>query len=81
MESGRYITGPHGVLITSVINHKNIYRKYIGVDASMSALMRPGMYDAYHHIHIHDKENSVHLEKLDHLNLPDFSAYSYFPVL
>ncbi|MCP3875447.1 MAG: diaminopimelate decarboxylase [Desulfobacteraceae bacterium] len=65
MESGRFITGPHGVLVTSVINHKNIYRKYIGVDASMSALMRPGMYDAYHHIHVHEKENDTQLEKAD----------------
>ena len=57
MESGRYITGPHGVLVTSVINHKNIYRNYVGVDASMSALMRPGMYGAYHHVHVHGKEH------------------------
>jgi len=57
MESGRYITGPHGVLVTSVINHKNIYRKYVGVDASMSALMRPGMYGAYHHVHVHGKDH------------------------
>ncbi len=65
MESGRYITGPHGALVTSVINHKNTYRKYVGVDASMSALMRPGMYEAYHHIHIHGKENSSTLKKVD----------------
>jgi len=65
MESGRYITGPHGALVTSVINHKNIYRKYVGVDASMSALMRPGMYDAYHHIHIHGKQDSQGMEKVD----------------
>lgn len=65
MESGRYITGPHGVLVTSVINHKNIYRKYVGVDASMSSLMRPGMYEAYHHIHIHGKEDCSLLEKVD----------------
>ncbi|SDT85974.1 diaminopimelate decarboxylase [Desulfobacula phenolica] len=65
MESGRYITGPHGALVTSVINHKNIYRKYVGVDASMSALMRPGMYEAYHHIHIHGKEDSTTLETVD----------------
>ncbi len=65
MESGRYITGPHGVLVTSVINHKNTYRKYVGVDASMSALMRPGMYDAYHHIHIHGKNESAPLKKVD----------------
>ncbi len=65
MESGRFITGPHGVLVTSVINHKNIYRKYVGVDASMSALMRPGMYDAYHHIHIHGKPDQTQLQKVD----------------
>jgi diaminopimelate decarboxylase len=50
MESGRYVTGPHGVLVTRAINRKDTYRTYIGVDASMSALMRPGMYGAYHHI-------------------------------
>ncbi|WP_022664733.1 diaminopimelate decarboxylase [Desulfospira joergensenii] len=65
MESGRYITGPHGVLVTTVINHKNIYRDYVGVDASMSALMRPGMYDAYHHIHIHGKESGPINGKVD----------------
>lgn len=65
MESGRYITGPHGVLVTTVINHKEIYRNYVGVDASMSSLMRPGMYDAYHHIHIHGKENILPLRTVD----------------
>lgn len=57
MESGRFITGPHGVLVTKVINHKEIYRSYVGVDACMSALMRPGMYGAYHHIDVLDKED------------------------
>ncbi len=65
MESGRFITGPHGALVTSVINHKETYRNYVGVDASMSALMRPGMYEAYHHIHIHDKEDDPSLKKVD----------------
>jgi diaminopimelate decarboxylase len=55
MESGRYMTGPHGVLVTKAINHKDIYRKYIGVDACMSALMRPGIYGAYHHITVPGK--------------------------
>ena len=50
MESGRYVTGPHGALVVAAINRKDIYRTYIGVDACMSALMRPGMYGAYHHI-------------------------------
>ena len=57
MESGRYMTGPHGCLLTTAINHKNIYRNYIGVDACMSSLMRPAMYDAYHHIEVIGKEN------------------------
>jgi diaminopimelate decarboxylase len=57
MESGRYMTGPHGVLVVQAINKKQIYRDYIGVDASMSALMRPGMYGAYHHIDVPGKEN------------------------
>ena len=52
MESGRYMTGPHGVLVTRAINHKDTYRRFIGVDACMSALMRPGMYGAYHHIDV-----------------------------
>jgi diaminopimelate decarboxylase len=65
MESGRYMTGPHGVLVTKVINHKDIYRKYVGVDASMSSLMRPGMYETYHHIHIHGKDMSMPTEKID----------------
>ncbi|RJP96114.1 MAG: diaminopimelate decarboxylase [Desulfobacteraceae bacterium] len=66
MESGRYITGPHGVLVTQAINYKDIYRKYIGVDACMSALMRPGIYGAYHHIDVlgKDPEKSP-LEKID----------------
>jgi diaminopimelate decarboxylase len=50
MESGRFVTGPHGVLVARAINRKDTYRTYIGVDASMTALMRPGMYGAYHHI-------------------------------
>ena len=51
MECGRYVTGPHGALITKVINIMHKWRLMIGVDAGMSALMRPALYaDAYHHI-------------------------------
>jgi len=55
MESGRFMTGPHGVLVTRAINRKEIYRTYVGVDACMSALMRPAMYGAYHHITVPGK--------------------------
>jgi diaminopimelate decarboxylase len=50
MESGRFMTGPHGALVVRAINRKDIYRTYIGVDATMAALMRPALYGAYHHI-------------------------------
>jgi diaminopimelate decarboxylase len=56
IESGRYMTGPHGVLVTSAINRKEIYRTYVGVDSCMSSLMRPGMYGAYHHISVVGKQ-------------------------
>ena len=65
MESGRFITGPHGCLVTTAINHKNIYRKYIGVDACMSSLMRPALYGAYHHISVLGKENLPKAEVYD----------------
>ncbi|MCX7385212.1 MAG: diaminopimelate decarboxylase [Planctomycetota bacterium] len=60
MENGRVITGPHGFLVTTAIHHKHIYRDYVGVDACMSNLMRPGMYGAYHHITVLGKENAPH---------------------
>jgi diaminopimelate decarboxylase len=59
MECGRFMTGPHGVLVTRAINHKSIYREYVGVDACMSALMRPGMYGAYHHITVPGRNNGA----------------------
>lgn len=65
MESGRYMTGPHGVLVTTVINRKEIYRTYVGVDACMSALMRPGMYNAYHHITIPGKSGADSTQVVD----------------
>jgi diaminopimelate decarboxylase len=65
MESGRWMTGPHGVLITRAINHKNIYRQYIGVDSCMSSLMRPALYGSYHHIDVIGKENAPATEVYD----------------
>ncbi len=65
MESGRYMTGPHGVLATTAINRKDIYRTYVGVDASMSSLMRPGIYGAYHHIDVLGKEDHGETEIID----------------
>ncbi len=54
MECGRYTTGPHGVLVASVINRMSKYREYVGINAStLSANPRPAFYQtAYHHITI-----------------------------
>lgn len=65
LENGRMVTGPHGYLITECIHHKHIYRDYVGVDASMANLMRPGMYGAYHHISVLGKENAPHDRVVD----------------
>lgn len=56
-ECGRPITGPYGWLVTKAIHHKHIYREYVGVDASMADLMRPGMYGSYHEVQVSGKEN------------------------
>lgn len=51
MECGRLITGPHGVLVTRVLNVMSKYRDFVGVDACISSLMRVAMYKrAYNHI-------------------------------
>lgn len=64
-ESGRAITGPHGYLVTRAIHEKHIYKEYIGVDACMANLMRPGMYGAYHHITVLGKEKQACNKKYD----------------
>lgn len=55
-ELGRFVTGPHGYLVTSVRGLKHIYKEYVGVDATACDLMRPAMYGAYHHITVLSKE-------------------------
>lgn len=57
-ELGRYMTGPYGQLVTTVLYHKDTYKHYIGVDACAANLMRPAMYGAYHHITVLGKENA-----------------------
>lgn len=65
MECGRYITGPYGNLISTVQHVKKTYKTYIGLDASMHNLMRPGLYSAYHQISILDKPLILNMEIYD----------------
>lgn len=62
-ENGRVITGPYGYLVSRVRHLKHTYKQFVGLDATMANLMRPGMYGAYHHITVASKEHAPH----DHL--------------
>lgn len=62
-ELGRYMTGPYGSLVATVLHEKNTYKHYIGLDACAANLMRPAMYGSYHHITVLGKEN----EPCDHV--------------
>ena len=63
MESGRFITGDAGYLVSTVRHIKHTYKDYVGLDSCMADLMRPAIYGAYHHITVMDKEN----RSLDHI--------------
>ncbi len=56
-ECGRLITGPYGFLVSRVRHVVKKYKDYIGLDACMANLMRPGLYGAYHHITVPGKED------------------------
>ena len=56
MECGRMVTGPYGYLVSRVLHKKAIYKDYVGLDACMANLMRPGMYGSYHHITVPARE-------------------------
>ena len=50
MEPGRYLVGPAGVLLGSVILEKQAGKRFLVLDAAMNDLARPAMYDAWHGI-------------------------------
>lgn len=57
-EMGRFVTGPYGYLVSTVLHDKKTYKNYLGLDATACNLMRPAIYGAYHHITLLGKENS-----------------------
>ncbi len=51
LEPGRWLVGPAGVLLASVILAKQTQgSRFIVLDAAMNDLIRPAMYDAWHGI-------------------------------
>ena len=65
LEPGRYIVGDASDLLVRVNSVKQSYRKFIGVDAGFNTLLRPAMYDSYHHIVVANKMNEPDTEKVD----------------
>jgi diaminopimelate decarboxylase len=50
-EPGRFLTANGGILVTEVLyNKRNGDKNFIIVDAAMNDLLRPSIYQAYHHI-------------------------------
>ena len=51
VEPGRWLIGPAGLLLASVVLVKNTaHRRFVVLDAAMNDLVRPAMYDAWHGI-------------------------------
>jgi diaminopimelate decarboxylase len=59
-ECGRMVTGPYGYLVSRVLHIKDTYKRFAGLDACMANLMRPALYEAYHHITVVGKEDQPH---------------------
>ncbi len=50
-EPGRYLTANGGILVTEVLyNKKNGDKNFVIIDAAMNDLLRPSIYQAYHHV-------------------------------
>ncbi|MDO5848604.1 MAG: diaminopimelate decarboxylase [Methanobrevibacter sp.] len=65
LEPGRYLVGDASVLLVRVNSVKQSYRKFIGVDAGFNTLLRPAMYDSYHHIVVANKMNEPNTQEVD----------------
>jgi len=64
-ELGRFMLGPYGCLVSTVLHKKHIHKDYIGLDACAANLMRPAMYGSYHHITVMGKENEPYDHQYD----------------
>ena len=66
LEPGRYIVCDSTVLLTTVNDIKDTgVKKYVGVDAGFNTLIRPAMYDSYHHVALANKFGKACTDKYD----------------
>lgn len=57
-EPGRYLVGNGGYFITQVLYEKtNGEKRFVIVDGAMNDLIRPSLYQAYHHITLFDEDS------------------------
>jgi diaminopimelate decarboxylase len=64
VEPGRWLVAESGVLLTTVLERKSTARDFAVVDAGMSELIRPMLYDAKHPV-----ENLSHHSKLETIDI------------
>lgn len=50
LEPGRYLVGPAGLLLSSVLLQKQAGKRFVVLDSAMNELMRPALYEAWHGI-------------------------------
>ena len=67
LEPGRFIAGNSGILVTEVLYIKaGPKKKFVIVDAGMSDLIRPALYDAYHQVLLTNTEHrAARAERVD----------------
>ena len=66
LEPGRYLVCDSTVLLTKCVDIKDAgIKKYIGVDAGFNTLVRPAMYDSFHHVAIGNKFGKACTAKYD----------------
>lgn len=66
VEPGRYVVCDSTVLLTRVNDVKDTgVKRYVGVDAGFNTLIRPAMYDSYHHVAIANRMGRACTDKYD----------------
>lgn len=58
LEPGRFIVADTTILLARVNTVKKAAKNFVGVDAGFNLLVRPTMYDSYHHVVVANKANS-----------------------
>jgi len=66
IEPGRYLVADAGVLLTKINTIKQTpHKKFAGVDAGFNTLLRPTLYNSYHHILLANRTREPHNERYD----------------